>query len=371
MQSSLPTAAASRIDGRFWLVAACWLAGIPLALSGLLWPALATLGAGLPLYLLQQQRQHRQLQRLQHGLRQLGGDSRPDLHELIVGHSQKRRSAERLRSEVQFAGQALAGMAATAEQRSDAQGQQVASIAQASADIGQTLEQIQHLGQQARSAFQLAHQKSEAGRQDAQSVGAAMTGIRQSLGRTADAVTQLLEHTQAVETSLQSIQNLAKQTQLLALNASIEAARAGEQGRGFAVVADEVRQLSLASDQAVQHITRVVGDIGQAVHGVRHEVEEHRQLLDQGANQSEALAADLHQLAQQNQQSLADLHSLQQALDEHGSASQALHDQLQRIGQAVNEQREQSHELHGLTLYLTRLTDSAANSPRGDHGHLA
>jgi methyl-accepting chemotaxis protein len=364
MQSALPPTAEPGIDGRFCLVASCWLAGIPLALSGLLWPALASLVAGLLLYLLQQQGQRQQLLRLQRGLAQLCGTSRPDLHRLIVSSGEERRSAERLRSEVQFAGQALAQMAATAQQRSAEQGQQVVNSGQASAAIGQTLEQIQHLGQQARSAFQLAHQKSEAGRQDAQSVGDAMSDIRQSLGRTADAVSQLLNHTQAVESSLQSIQSLAKQTQLLALNASIEAARAGEQGRGFAVVADEVRQLSLASDQAAQHITRVVGDIGQAVHSVRHEVEEHRHLLDQGASRSQALAEDLRQLAQHNQHSLAELHSLQLALDEHGSASQALHEQLQRIGQAVNAQREQSHELHSLTLYLNRLTDADTNARR-------
>lgn len=363
MQSTRAPVSATAADnpgtGRFWLVAGCWLAGIPLALNGLFWPAMAVQLAGLLAYLLQQQRQRQALERLRGGFRQLCDTERADLHGLIVDHHQQRRGAERLRSEVQFASQSLADMAATAEQRSETQGQQVASIAQASAGIGQALEQIQHLGQQASSAFQVAHQKSEQGRQDAQTVGSAMVDIRQSLGRTAEAVSQLLEHTRAVDGSLQSIQNLAKQTQLLALNASIEAARAGEQGRGFAVVADEVRQLSLASDQAVQHITRVVADIGQAVQSVRHEVEEHRHLLDQGAARSETLAGNLHQLAQQNQQSLADLHCLQHALDEHGGASQSLHDQLQRIGQSVTEQREQSHELHSLTLYLTRLTGSA------------
>lgn len=356
MESSLTATTGGRPDTRFWLISGCWLIGIPLALSGQTWPALLTLFSGSLLYLWQQQRQRQQLQRLLRGLQQLCGDSQPELHSLILSSSQERRNAERLRSEVLFAGQALAEMAATTEQRSDAQGRQVATIAQASEEIGHTLGQIQHLGQQAMSAFQLAHQKSEAGQQDAQSVGSAMASIRSSLGRTAEAVNQLLSHTQAVETALQGIQGLAKQTQLLALNASIEAARAGEQGRGFAVVADEVRQLSLASDQAAQRITGVVGDIAQSAQSLHHEVEEHRQLLEHGAHQSEALAADLQQLAQQSQQSLGEMHCLQQALDEHGQASQSLHEQLQCMGQTVAEQREQTHELHSLTLYLTRLT---------------
>lgn len=362
MSSVLSTAPPARSSGAFWLIVACWLASMALALHNQPWPALLALCAGLLSYQLQHQRQQRRLQQLHQGLVQLGAGSPPDLHSLILLHSQQQRSAERLRSEVQFAGQALVAMAASAEQRSQAQGQQVAQIDQASAAIGQTLTRIQQLGQQAASAFQVAHQKSEAGRQDAQSVGAAMRAIRHSLGRTAEAVSQLLSHTQAVEGSLQSIQSLAKQTQLLALNASIEAARAGDHGRGFAVVADEVRQLSQASDQAALHITRVVGDIGQAVHSVQHEVEEHRQLLDQGASQSQNLADELHQLAQHNQLSLDQLHCLQQALDEHGNASRVLHEQLHGIASATRAQREQSHELHSLTLYLNRLTAAATPS---------
>lgn len=343
----------------FWLIATIWLCGIPLATAGHVWAALASLAIGLLLYQQQHRRQQALRDRLQNALAQLGSAGPSELHTLIVASGQARHAAERLRSEVQFAGQALDEMAALAEQRSTDQGRQVECIAQASGEIGHTLAQIHRLGQQAASALRSAHQKSEAGRHDAQSVGNAMSNIRASLGRTASAVSQLLEHASAVENALHSIQSLAKQTQLLALNASIEAARAGEHGRGFAVVADQVRQLSQASDQAVQQIAGVVADIGQAVRSVCHEVEEHRQLLDHGAAQSEALAEDLHQLADQSQRSLTELLSLQQALDEHEAASQALHEQLERIGEAVNLQREQSHALHGLTQYLTRLTTDA------------
>lgn len=69
-------------------MAACWLAGLPLALGGLPWLALATLLAGLALYLLQQRRQRQRLQRLQRGLAQLGSASQA-LHEQLqrIGQS--------------------------------------------------------------------------------------------------------------------------------------------------------------------------------------------------------------------------------------------------------------------------------------------
>jgi methyl-accepting chemotaxis protein len=76
----------------------------------------------------------------------------------------------------------------------------------------------------------------------------------------------IAKHTQQVQSILSEIGGIAKQTNLLALNAAIEAARAGEAGRGFAVVADEVRDLSGHTTQFSQQINTLMQTMQQAVH---------------------------------------------------------------------------------------------------------
>lgn len=76
-----------------------------------------------------------------------------------------------------------------------------------------------------------------------------------------------------VESILTEIAGIAKQTNLLALNAAIEAARAGEAGRGFAVVADEVRDLSTRTSQCSQQIALVMQGMREGVKGTEQAIE--------------------------------------------------------------------------------------------------
>lgn len=159
-------------------------------------------------------------------------------------------------------------------------------------------------------------QRAETGDQELAAAVRQMRSIRDSVSQSAGSVSRLDAHSQQIDEIVASIKAIARQTQLLSLNANIEAARAGEHGRGFAVVASEVGKLAEQTQTSVETISLRIGDI-------RGLIGETVQLMSRTDNETA--------------EGLAFIDRASGAIGQIGQSARAVSDQIQEISAASQQ----------------------------------
>ncbi|WP_158227161.1 methyl-accepting chemotaxis protein [Mangrovitalea sediminis] len=158
--------------------------------------------------------------------------------------------------------------------------EQSTSLAGATEEISATTSEVANSIRSLRDDTESAHHAAIEGER---TISEAMRSLTETAGvmeASAQQLMQLEQYSQEIDKVMSMINDLAEQTNLLALNAAIEAARAGEQGRGFAVVADEVRTLAERTGSATGEITRAVRAIQEQTQSVVSIMNQSRSSID-------------------------------------------------------------------------------------------
>lgn len=246
---------------------------------------------------------------------------------------QIQRAGEQLGASTETLGSATEQVSAGASAQADSAASVASSVEELSVSVSQVAEY-------ANQAFDMAKNTGEAsstGQIKMQCTQETIEKIADSSSELAVSIDNLGQRSNGISSIIQTIQAIAEQTNLLALNAAIEAARAGEHGRGFAVVADEVRKLSEKTAQSTESIAELVTGIQQEAHKAVDSVQGWKHNIKQSLEDSNKATESMTQIQEHSQVTERAVQEINEALSEQTSASNMIAQKVEKIAQMTEE----------------------------------
>ena len=208
---------------------------------------------------------------------------------LALGAYLSRTITHQLRESIVQLSSSASEILATTSQVASGAAETATAVSQTTATVEEVKQTAQVASQKARyvsDSAQKVAQVSLSGRKAVEDAIAGMHAIQEQMASIAESIVHLSEQSQAIGEIIATVNDLAEQSNLLAVNAAIEATRAGEQGKSFAVVAQEVKSLAEQSKQATGQVRAILGEIQKATSAAVLATEQGSKAVETGVRQS-------------------------------------------------------------------------------------
>ncbi len=288
-----------------------------------------------------------------------------DIGRLFIGFNKAVQNIKEMIKQVTEAVQATASasteisssseqMAAGAQEQS-AQATEVAgAVEEMTATILETTKNSSMAAEHAKQAGSLAKQGGDVVNNTIEG----MNRIAEVVSEAARIVKELGNSSDKIGEIVQVIDDIADQTNLLALNAAIEAARAGEQGRGFAVVADEVRKLAERTTKATKEIAEMIKEIQRNTGGAVKSMEAGTEEVEKGKQLANKAGESLKQIIESSQSTVDVINQVAAASEEQSTAAEEIGKNIEGITSVTQESAAGTQQIARAAEDLNRLTEN-------------